>query len=345
MAATIEVQGPDAARPREFRNLIETSAHVRKNPETKIGSISTRHVPVHEQFDLWRSVAAAPFGTVSRDDPYDEPFHATAETYITSQFGYARHGIVHAASVERDKRAIALGDFDGIGIQLRLKGHELANDYRSGELFAPGKIRLHDLKRPFFSSNDGYENLAIVAPTMLLAERVPGIEQLNGYMLPDGAMTLLLQDHMKTALRVLEQATRDEAEQMGKVTLEVLTAAYLASHYTGILGSSAVPHALRQAIRLCIDRNLHRSALDPAFIARAVGVSRSKLYEACQPYDTPMEMVRARRLDRAADILRAQPHLRITEVAAMVGYENLETFSRQFRREFGCSARDYRQQG
>lgn len=55
-----------------------------------------------------------------------------------------------------------------------------------------------------------------------------------------------------------------------------------------------------------------------------------------------MAYLTRRRIERAKDLLRSA-NLAITEVAAMVGFSNLGSFSTRFRRLVGESPREYRQ--
>ena len=56
--------------------------------------------------------------------------------------------------------------------------------------------------------------------------------------------------------------------------------------------------------------------------------------------ETPMQYVTRRRIERAADLLRAT-NLTVTEVCCLVGYTSLGSFSRRFAELVGVSPSEY----
>ncbi|MBB6570162.1 helix-turn-helix transcriptional regulator [Kribbella sandramycini] len=84
--------------------------------------------------------------------------------------------------------------------------------------------------------------------------------------------------------------------------------------------------------------------LDLAALARAAGVSKYHFLRcfAAEYGETPMQYVTRRRIERAADLLRAT-NLTVTEVCTLVGYSSLGTFSRRFRELVGTTPTAYQQ--
>lgn len=79
-------------------------------------------------------------------------------------------------------------------------------------------------------------------------------------------------------------------------------------------------------------------------LCRTVGVSRAELHRLCVRYtghSAKQELTR-RRMERAAVLLR-EPDRHISRVAALCGYQEYQTFARQFQRYFGASPGTYRQ--
>jgi transcriptional regulator GlxA family with amidase domain len=100
-----------------------------------------------------------------------------------------------------------------------------------------------------------------------------------------------------------------------------------------------LPH-LRRA-RDVADRN-YAEPLDLDGLARAAGVSKYHFLRcfAAAYGETPMQYVTRRRIERAADLLRAT-NLTVTEVCTLVGYASLGTFSRRFTELVGISPSEY----
>ncbi|GAA1671499.1 helix-turn-helix transcriptional regulator [Kribbella sp. NPDC056951] len=97
---------------------------------------------------------------------------------------------------------------------------------------------------------------------------------------------------------------------------------------------------LRRA-RDVADRN-YAEPLDLAALASAAGVSKYHFLRcfAAEYGETPMQYVTRRRIERAADLLRAT-NLTVTEVCSLVGYTSLGTFSRRFRELVGVPPTTY----
>ncbi len=100
-----------------------------------------------------------------------------------------------------------------------------------------------------------------------------------------------------------------------------------------------LPH-LRRA-RDVADRN-YAEPLDLDGLARAAGVSKYHFLRcfAATYGETPMQYVTRRRIERAADLLRAT-NLTVTEVCGLVGYTSLGSFSQRFTELIGVSPSEY----
>jgi AraC family transcriptional activator of tynA and feaB len=93
-----------------------------------------------------------------------------------------------------------------------------------------------------------------------------------------------------------------------------------------------------------VERLLHQAELTPLQLAERQGVSRrylDGLLEA-RAGETLATLIRRRRLERAAEQLRARTVAPIEAVAQLCGFRNASHFSRVFRAHFRCSPTDYR---
>jgi AraC-like DNA-binding protein len=94
-----------------------------------------------------------------------------------------------------------------------------------------------------------------------------------------------------------------------------------------------------------IRRHLSDPALDPDGIARAANVSPRYLYTIFQDAElTPMQLLKRLRLERAHRTLqdRTLATTSIKDIMSAVGYVRADQFARDFRRQFGVSAREVR---
>ena len=86
--------------------------------------------------------------------------------------------------------------------------------------------------------------------------------------------------------------------------------------------------------------------LDVAMLARAIGVSRSRLYDAFMAFGGVASAIRDARLDRARLCLTAPEnrHRTLEDIARICGFIEYSTFTRAFRRRFGMSPSVAREQ-
>lgn len=95
---------------------------------------------------------------------------------------------------------------------------------------------------------------------------------------------------------------------------------------------------LIDAVRECVAARLADRRLSPDFIAGVLGVSRRRLYYACDQRLGPLaRYIRQERLGFAARLLRNREwrSSSIAEIASLSGFDDQAHFSRVFRRAFG----------
>jgi AraC family transcriptional regulator len=95
-----------------------------------------------------------------------------------------------------------------------------------------------------------------------------------------------------------------------------------------------------------VESNLER-AIRIADLASLCGYSAGHFHRAFRQTSgmTPLEFVNQRRVQRAVEILQAQPALTAAEVAERVGYPSPNYFARLFRRLVGVALARYGESG
>lgn len=91
-----------------------------------------------------------------------------------------------------------------------------------------------------------------------------------------------------------------------------------------------------------IERNI-ASELEVASLMNATSLSRSEIYEFCRHRYamTPAELIKTRRLTKAAELLTSTD-AKIADVAAKCGIPDYNYFSKVFKKHFDTSPREYR---
>lgn len=229
-----------------------------------------------------------------------------------------------------------------------LLGGELASEFDGSQQHVPvGSVALRDLavENVGFARNAPMLTLSI--PRVALERRLPSGARLHaaawGSADPIGAM---LASHIQNVAKLAPEMSADQARTAGEATLALLASCLL---------PKAKPAARRDDPRLApmlraqalsfIERNLSDPELDSGLVCRAVGISRTALYELFAPSGGVARHVRARRLDESMRRLRgsAGPRERIAEIAYNLGFSSESTFSRSFRERFGCAPSEARE--
>lgn len=115
-----------------------------------------------------------------------------------------------------------------------------------------------------------------------------------------------------------------------------------ASQITG----TSIDEKLMQRIMACMERNMDNPEFSVEELSSEVGMHRMNLYRKLQSIAgvTPSEFIRTMRLKRAAQILRENSGLSVSEVSDMVGFNTTKYFTRYFREMFGVTPSQYAQQ-
>jgi len=88
--------------------------------------------------------------------------------------------------------------------------------------------------------------------------------------------------------------------------------------------------------------NMTRVDFDVEELASIIGMSRSNLFRKIKTVtgQTPIDFIFSIRMKRSLELLIEQK-LNISEIAFQVGFENLSSFSRAFKKQYGMPPSDY----
>lgn len=229
-----------------------------------------------------------------------------------------------------------------LGLDIRLAGLERNCSFSGSDTRAkPGDIRVYDLAQPFFVDNENFKVFSLWVNRSYFDDRLTSIEQLHGALLRGGPLQQVFKAHVGMVHEVLKQASEQEAEKLAAVTAN-MAAELLDLQSVGSLDSDVIGnHTVRRAINLCIRQFMSDPGLSPDFIARHVGVSRSKLYRLCKHIGTPMDVVRRVRLYEAVRLLKKGQVSHISNLAYTVGFATRQAFGRAFKTEFKMTPKEF----
>ena len=252
---------------------------------------------------------------------------------------------VPAYSYERSSHMIARDGRDLYQIQLYQAGHCHVVRGATEAMARPGDIMVTDLSTPIFTKEPAFRHIDLVLPRALLAPLLHEPDAHGGRILSgSNPLVALLGSHLESVRMQAPRIPRERA-------MEVLTAtAQLAASAMNGCSDERTEDGVNKA-RACELRryiNLHLS--DPDLTAESLahrfGLSRATVYRMFKPENGVVHYVQRRRLERARIGLSSpsQRNRTIAEIGEAAGYIHAQDFIRAFRREFGVSPGELREQ-
>jgi AraC-like DNA-binding protein len=207
-----------------------------------------------------------------------------------------------------------------------------------------GDFMLFDPSMPMRTSfAEPTQVLVLRLPLAYTEARMPRLRQMAGVKMPGRTgPSALFSSFLRNAWAQLETGECEWADTLDEVIWPLLDMAYSAERI--VAADTSRRDERRRALFAAVTDNLCDPDLDSRLIARAMGVSpRYVQMLFAEMATTPSGFIQEQRLDFAAQRLeRDGPKVAITDVAYDVGFNDLSSFCRAFRRRFDVSPRDYR---
>jgi AraC-like DNA-binding protein len=323
----------------------------REQPTLPLGryfKVSTAVVAPGDRRSFWRDTA---LNRTDADFPADGPprgFSAQVRGYV-GVAGELREGRSDAVIMRRSAARCRQDGIDEIMLSF-LVGSDGPGRYRRGDTafsLPIGGVMVNDSSVPFSVAMQRYRSINFRLPRSAIASAIggdPGL--LSGRLLSAAPLNRLLCSHLTQFVDALEEMD-DAARQ---VALDAATDFALAALRLEMRGGGweegAHGSGLRQAVRRFVEGNLHRQDLNPDMLAHALHCSRTHLYRLFSSNgETVMGYVREVRLARSRAMLAdAASRLTIGEIALRCGFDDPSSFSRSFRRRYGCQPGDVRRE-
>ncbi|MGA2217308.1 MAG: helix-turn-helix domain-containing protein [Terracidiphilus sp.] len=246
-----------------------------------------------------------------------------------------------ACRFDRSARRVAADGIDHYTLLYMIKG-TCGGSIGTREIgIEEGQVFLLDLSKPVSFEVTQAENVFISIPRDLLdAEGPPG--NLHGKVL-DGPSGNLLAGFIRLLSDHIGNLSAHEAAFTERATRDLLAACLNPSGERSQIAKPAIDATLLERIREYVEHKLKVERIAPDAICKAVGVSRSTLYRLFEPLGGVAAYIQMRRLmhirKALADPLETHG---IAEIAYRWGFSNPEHFSRAFRRAYGLSPSEFR---
>ena len=206
----------------------------------------------------------------------------------------------------------------------------------------PGRLEIRSLGHPFSGRTTESEGLFLYLPRDLFADAAATLDAKNNSILSSNFANLLV-DYINGIEARLRSLTAEDLPRITRATRSMIIACLAppaehnaaAEHLAGI--------ALMERARRYVQHNLGVADLTPESMCRALGISRTRLYQLFEPSGGVLHYIQSRRL-YTAHIALSDPadRRRIVDIAEAVGFSSAANFSRAFSKEFGYSPREAR---
>lgn len=304
---------------------------------------TTAGLPARAQFEAWRAFTAPCIEALSRDG-VERGFEARSQSWRFDPF-LLQHSRLPACGYRRSEAQAERDDLDHwlIGICLRGQHRQRSGD-RVTEM-APGRPHVFRTSAAFEAQRDGDEMewIGLYLPRDAVPELDPALAAVAGGALP-GPTAEVFSAMLAALVRRLPEVSAAEGRHLA-TSLKALLAAACA-HDRRIAqeeGQELVVASQLARIRRLIREDIGSASLSPARLCRRAQVSRSTLYRLFEPYGGVARYIQRERL-RFAHRRLSDPEDRdsVARVAEAAGLFDPSSFSRAFRREFGCTPADVR---
>lgn len=250
-----------------------------------------------------------------------------------------------AYSYERSSHMIARDGRDLYQIQLYQAGQCHVVRGAKEALAKPGDIMVTDLATPIFTEEPAFRHIDLLLPRALLSPLLDDPDAHGGRILSGNhPLVALLGSHLES---LHQQAWRIPLERaMAVLSATAQLAASAINGCSDERTETGVNAARACELRRYINLHLLDPDLTPESLAQRFGLSRATVYRMFGAENGLTRYVKRRRLERARIDLSSPSHRHrtIAEIGEAIGYAHAQDFIRAFRREFGTSPGELREQ-
>lgn len=308
---------------------------------------STADVRERERFDYWCEAVSESYVKLGCESARRGRFEGAIVLSGSADMRFSQVS-GSAQRVRRRQVDIARCDEESFLLSLQLRGRcQVQQAGRIAEL-EPGDMALYSsTERYQLSLDEGFAQRVVQLPKQTLLARLPQAEASTAVSLPAAhPLAALLQQNILGAVEVLDSQPAPVQRHVQDALVDLMAAGFSALSGQRAELSRPEQHLLMRA-RAVIRARLDEQSLSREAIAAELGVSCRRLAEVFTlSGDTVCAYLRRQRLESVACALRNPQFARhtISELALRWGFGSLAHFSHRFRRQFGCSPRDYRRQ-
>jgi len=298
-----------------------------------------------ERYEIWRDSVSCIFQVDAERDVRDDGFYAKVDAHMFGPLMLVRTQS-REHSWQRIPSVMARDGMDHYMIQLFEHGGMQWETEAGTRELRPRSLVVFDLAQEVRSRTPDFSNLTMIVPREMLEGSLKSPDDQHLRVLSDEEpVAALLREHMISLKRLASRTSLQQAIETAPATVGLAAACLNASINPDAPDQGAgVAMAQLATIRRFIEANLSKPELSADWIAKRVGVSRSKLYQLFDTFGGVGAYVRDRRLRRALLALtdKRSRHRPIYDIGLASGYTSDAAFSRAFRARYGIAPSDVR---
>ncbi|MBB3595044.1 AraC-like DNA-binding protein [Rhizobium sp. BK529] len=302
---------------------------------------STQDLPPKDQFQAWRA-HMAPLVDVHLPDE-----KSPDDGFLAEQIGWHVGDILivqqrtQAHSYIRDQATLRSSPIDHWNVGLLHSGRVWTEVSRHVTEAGPGDVFFRSLGYPHRGRMIDSVAVLVFLPYELLAANASLLQGANNTLL-SGSLAELLTTYMTDLETKLSNLAAGEVPRIVQTISDMVVACAVSSSrpQTGQIQTSM---GMMERAHRYIHLNLHSNNLTPDIMCRALGISRTRLYQLFEANGGVSNYIRKRRLLQAyADLSNPADNRPISEIAEATGFDAAANFTRAFSHEFGSSPREIR---
>ncbi|TVR11535.1 MAG: helix-turn-helix domain-containing protein [Salinarimonadaceae bacterium] len=206
----------------------------------------------------------------------------------------------------------------------------------------PKGIHFASLGQSFSGRATRTQALILYIPRDLFEATSVALDSVSNLVL-SGNSAILLADYLSSVEARLPDLAAEDLPFVVNATRDMILACLDPLAAESSASDQLANMALTERARRFVQSKLSVKKLTPGDMARALGVSRTRLYQLFEPSGGVLHYVQKRRL-YAAHVALGDPadNRRINDIAEDMGFASAASFSRSFSKEFGYSPRETR---
>jgi AraC-like DNA-binding protein len=277
----------------------------------------------------------------------DRPFQGRLRRVIGVDGELIEHASDAILAV-RTARRCHVDDCDEISVDLMLNCVTAKLDHGGGEHnVRSGDLCIVDYARPVQVVRSRHRALGLILPRARVCEVLgDDLSALAGRRIPARGIGALLRSHMRLTFEEAPNLSPEQRTAAITAAVEMALVA-LAAENRGRADVERRGEGYYHAARQLIDRDCGNPDLTPDVLAMALGCSRASLYRAFfQRGESVAAIIWATRLEQAWRMLTSLSDLGrpVSEIAFRSGFLDQATFNRMFKRRYGLTPREAREQ-